>query len=390
MRKSLIAFVILICLFSLSLYSQDAAAIYREGQQELRNGNFPAAIDRFRDVLLIDPNFYFAYLNLGIAYRRQGNLEDAITTLEEAGLITHRDERFFGQFAHHLELAGIYMQQRDTDNAIKQYKEAIEILKHSQDERTMPRYIRALSSLAEIYYYSKRDYQATYDLLKGPYDSGIRETDLDLLLGKTTARLNRTSEAFKYYRDSNIMNIESLEEKDYISLVEFWRLATLEQDTDLTVRIAKKLVDTPKPAQYNAPALVFLGRSHMIAENYRPAADAFKRAIAAGYDDPAEAYRLKGISYFNIEDFANAERTLKASVQRDQTNPEAYYFLGLSLARQEKRPEAKEQYEKALSINPEYTAAKEALDIVNQQIEQDRLKAEEEEEFRRLEEEGKL
>lgn len=390
MKKTIFTFLIIGILFSVSIFSQDAAAIYREGQQNLRAGEFSKAIDRFTDVLTIDPNFYFAYLNLGIAYRRSGNPDEAIPALEEAGRISERDERFFGQFAHHLELAAIYMQKRETDKAVIEYKAAIEKLQQSGDDRQRPRLIRALSSLGEIYYYTRRDYQATYDLLKGPYDAGYRETDLDVLLGKAAARLNKRAEALNYYKNSNIMALDNLESKDYYSLVEFWTLAVSQQDNNLITQIANKMVNTPKPAEFNAEAHLFQARSYIIANNYRQAVEALKKAIGANYDKPEEAYKLKGIAYFNMENFSDAERTLKASLQRDQSDAEVFYYLGLSLARQEKRTEAKEQYEKALQIRPDYNAVKEALEIVEQQIEQDRLKAEEEEEFRRLEEEGKV
>lgn len=384
---SLLILISLIMLFSADVFSQDAAAIYREGLDALRSNNFDTAIAKFRDVLTIDPNFYFAYLNLGIAYRRQGKLQEAVPALEEAGKIAERDERFFGQYAHNLELAIIYSQTQKTDLAVNEYKSAIEKLKSGLDERNKPRYARALVSLGEIYYYTKRDYNSAYTLLAGPYKAGIRELDLDVLLAKSATRLNKGSEAINYFKNSNIMTIKELEDKDFYTLVEFWTLAIAERDADLALSISKKLIDTQKPAKFNAEAYVLHARSYIFAGNNRPAIEELKKAISAKYEKLDEAYKLKGIAYFNLDDLANAERTLKMSIEKDRSDSEAFYYLGLTLNKQEKRLEAKEAYETALKLEPSYKAAQEALAIVQQQIEQDEAKAAEEEEFRRLEEE---
>ncbi len=390
MKKNMLAFILVALVFSMVLSAQDAAVLFQEGNTALRKGDFNTAIAKFRDVLTLDPNFYFAYLNLGIAYRRQGNLDEAVLALDEAGKISQRDERFFGQYAHHLELGIVYMQKKSTDKAISEYKAAVEKLKNNSDPRNKPRYAKALVSLGEIYYFTKKDYKATYELLAGPHKSGIKDADLSILLAKSAAKLGKNAESIEYFKNSGIMSLDKLEEKDFYSLVEFWTSAIAQQDGNLAISIAKKLNDTGKPAKLNDDAIMFLARSYIFAGNHKSAVDALDKAIAANTDKPAEAYKLKGIAHFNSDDFAKAENALNTSIQKDKSDAEAYYYLGLALNKQEKRTEAKSAYETSLRLDPNYKAAKEALDIVNQQISQDEQKKAEEEEIQRLEEEERL
>ncbi len=390
MKKTMLVFIMVVAVFSSVIYSQDAALIYREGNAALRKNDFDTAITKFRDVLTLDPNFYFAYLNLGIAYRMKGNTDEAVVALEEAAKISERDDRFFGQYAHNIELGIIYMQTKAVDKAVNEYKTALGKLKGSKDPRTKPRYAKTLVALGEIYYFTKKDYKATYDLLAEPYKEGVRQTELDLLLAKSASKLNKNAEALSYFKNSGIMELAKLEEKDFYSLIEYWSAAIGTQDSNLAVSIAKKLVDTPKPSKLNDDANMFLARSYINAGDNKMAIDSLKKAISANTDKQAEAHKFLGIAYFNSESYENAESALNTSIQKDKTDAEAYYYLGLTLNKQEKRPEARSAYETALKLRPGYSAAQEALEIVKKQIDQDEQKKAEEEEIRRLEEEERL
>ena len=56
----------------------EALRYYSLGQQEAKDGNFERAIEYFQEAIRIDPNFAFAWDNIGISYRRLNQYDKAI------------------------------------------------------------------------------------------------------------------------------------------------------------------------------------------------------------------------------------------------------------------------------------------------------------------------
>jgi type IV pilus assembly protein PilF len=87
------------------------------------NGQHEAAISEFQEALRIDPKFIEAKNNLAIAYLNNGDLEMARATLEEV-----LKDPFYAtpQFAY-FNLARIYEREGKIDDAIREYKRALDI-----------------------------------------------------------------------------------------------------------------------------------------------------------------------------------------------------------------------------------------------------------------------
>ena len=66
------------------LSEQDLRAAFERAQQALAAQDYPAAEQRFKDFLKLDPNSAAAYTNLGVVYMRTGKSDEAIRALETA------------------------------------------------------------------------------------------------------------------------------------------------------------------------------------------------------------------------------------------------------------------------------------------------------------------
>jgi len=135
-------------------------------------GDFSRAIEYYNDALKLDPNLGYVYNNLGYSYLLQGNLDDAMTALKRAIVINVQDQRFHnnlglaygekGQYdtalaefklagdeakAHH-NLTQIYFKKGLVDEAKNQYAMALKIDPSLTVVRTG---LRAADSLARIF-----------------------------------------------------------------------------------------------------------------------------------------------------------------------------------------------------------------------------------------------
>ena len=90
-----------------------------------------------------------------------------------------------------------------------------------------------------------------------------------------------------------------------------------------------------------------------------------KPIVQEGSNSEPAAYLL-GICYFRLQKFNDAEALFRRSISNDTHNHLAYYYLGLALERQDRRPEAEVEYRIALAINPEFKEAQQKLGMPEQ------------------------
>jgi choline-sulfatase len=103
-----------------------------------------------------------------------------------------------------------------------------------------------------------------------------------------------------------------------------------------------------------------------LGEWYRDAsrpADATRLLREAVKLDPSVAsyWNSLGMILGGAGDFAGGEQAFREAVSRDAQNAQYAYNLGLALARQNKRAEAAAAFERALTLNPSFDAARQRL-----------------------------
>jgi Flp pilus assembly protein TadD/cell division septation protein DedD len=79
-------------------------------------GEFTAAIEYYNEALKLDPNLDYVYNNLGYSYLLKGNLEDSIAVLKKAVSLNDRYPRF------HNNLGLAYGERGDYDLALAEFK----------------------------------------------------------------------------------------------------------------------------------------------------------------------------------------------------------------------------------------------------------------------------
>lgn len=91
------------------------------GNQSLMDGDFQQAIASYKKAISLDPTFGKAYINLGLAYFRQGNYHLA-ETFYKKGLefLSEKEERAIAL----ARLGDVYRRLNDHQNALKAYQEA--------------------------------------------------------------------------------------------------------------------------------------------------------------------------------------------------------------------------------------------------------------------------
>lgn len=92
--------------------------------------------------------------------------------------------------------------------------------------------------------------------------------------------------------------------------------------------------------------------------------DFLLQAIA---EDPSdlEAHLCLGWAYARLEQYDKAVEILEQALDLAPTNPKVHYNLGVAYHRSHNITEAKNEYLKALSLDPMYSAAKQALDALS-------------------------
>ena len=124
-----------------------------------------------------------------------------------------------------------------------------------------------------------------------------------------------------------------------------------------------------KPSPALIKQLIDRGQILMSEKKYEEAIRTFNQVL--DYDpEYIEAYRMRGISAFLIYEqnprmqgskLYTALNNFNHAINRNSTNPDDYYFRGMTFERQGNKDKAITDYRTALKMNPNHQGAKDAL-----------------------------
>jgi len=163
--------------FSKAAYAWDA--------EERPDGDVEEAIRLLLEAVQIDPGFYKAWVNLGLAWERKGNLQEAKRCYEQA----IRCQPPWFPLAHY-NLAGIFIKQGDLDAALSQCDAAL-----NSDPKFARAYLRKGTILAQ----RKRFHEAIAEFEKAltfEPEMAMAYNNLGLAY-QSLGRLNEAKEAFQ-------------------------------------------------------------------------------------------------------------------------------------------------------------------------------------------------
>jgi len=144
--------------FSLS-NDRDARSFYSKGQAEDKKQNFQKAIEYYEEAVKIDPNFAFAWDNMGLCYRKLGNYDKAIESYNKSLEIDP-----IGMTALQ-NIAMAYMYKQEFYKAIDAYKR-IEAIDKSNPE--------VYYGLGNVYANALHEYEKGLDYICKAYNLYIK------------------------------------------------------------------------------------------------------------------------------------------------------------------------------------------------------------------------
>lgn len=227
------------------------------------------------------------YFNLGIAYRRLGRYDDAVTALKKAVSIPPAKDSFY------LSLGETYMKQKKYHEAIPAFTEAV---------RINPSHGEAYYHLGIAYQQEGCDKEAIAALEKvSPLQPN--KADVYQSLGKSYQSVKRFQEALEAFQRSLELNPDD----DYAyyqrGIIFLRELGKAEEARD-AFRHAIRLKPDRSQAHFQ------LGMACILLNRYKDALRAFKEVIRLD-ENNTEAHYQMGFVYAMIKDFDSARREYK-------------------------------------------------------------------------------
>jgi tetratricopeptide (TPR) repeat protein len=102
-------------------YPKSAVNLFKKANESAKKGKKADAIKQYEEAVSIAPNFYNAYLNLGMLYREAGRGSDAEGAFLRASQLNKSDTDPL------LKLGSLYLQEDRTDQAIEVSEEAVAV-----------------------------------------------------------------------------------------------------------------------------------------------------------------------------------------------------------------------------------------------------------------------
>jgi protein O-mannosyl-transferase len=284
---------------------EDATAYNNIGMALAERGRMEEAIDYYRNALRIDPNHAMAHHNLGLALAERGQKEEAIEQYREA-------LRLNADYASaHNNLGSLLAERGQMEEAIEHYRQAL---------RIDPDYASAHNNLGNALAGQGRTKEAIEH-----YREALRiDPKLAMAhnnLGNTLAGQGRTKEAIEHYREA--------------------------------LRIDPKLA-----MAHDNLALALAGRNE-----FEETIEHYREVLRVNPTD-AEAHNRLAVALATQGKLDESIKYLRDSLELESSariRSETHFYLGTVLARQGELGQAREHFEQALKIRPNFVEAQHSL-----------------------------
>ncbi len=291
-------------------------------------GRTQEAINLYRIILEIKPDFSEALYNLGVALSELNRLAEA----EKAYLKVIKLNPRLAQAYHNL--GDVYFKQGRLDEAEQQFLKAIEL---------WPSYASAYSNLGEIYW-RRKDRIKAREYAEKTLSLQPESTQARNLLGNLLRDSGKPAEALNEYQ--KILAREPESARAYynlgVSLTDLGQWSEARQAFEQAIKIEAKMAEA-----YGGLGLCYLQQGDL-----EQAIKFLLTARQLGFKDPALSLNLS-YAYLNIKDWPKAEEEAWRAIAEQPDLALGYNNLGLALAQQNKLDEARMRLEEALKIDPQ-------------------------------------
>ncbi len=337
-----------------------------EVQALLKRGNFNEALKKLRQAEIVIPDSRPLLLLLGNTLRRLGMLEEAEKTMQKAVHAYPDDSEILNNLGNVYlamsfypeaedafrtalrlspeeprilnNLGSLRMQTNNLDDAERLFRKAIKIRPGwatlNKNLHNLQRRMKALDEEIEK--------------LRSEFMAHPNYLDIGLALGKTLF--------FRGYYSEARSTLRGIIKKNSGLLAAWFYLATIYEitdDTEMAIECFREMVVKGGKTETSE----FLNFESLLKQEFFPEALAELKKIAILELDLASSRINLGIKYFEECLWDDALRHFEAAVQINETYPDAFYWVALTLVQQNKISKAKECFEKAIELNPDYADA---------------------------------
>lgn len=312
-------------LAALQRQPQDLKALSKLGYIAWNEQQYDAALQRFQQVLAIDPHQAAAYVHLGANYIAQERFAEATAAYQQAGRLNPEYTRLVEQSldliqhlqrAHehpddpsgYLQLGTIYAADGRSDRAVEMFEKAVALA---------PSLAAAWLNLALNYDAEERDAEALHAysrVLLLESDNSLAQNSYEKLALKT-ALAHRTPTRLALAPDH-----------------------VLEVDPD------------------HASGYYQLGLRYLRNNEAEAAAAALEQALRLQPDHDAAPLFL-GMAYTALRASSKAEAAYRRAIARAPQNAQAYNYLGLVYQQQQRYDQAVKAHQRAIDLAPDYAVA---------------------------------
>jgi tetratricopeptide (TPR) repeat protein len=179
--------------------NETALSHYYEGVDYLKKEDYAAAIPFFKKAVDTDPEFVFAWDNLGICYRRTGRLDEALAAYQAALRVDPSGKTALQN------LPVVYLHQKKNEEAIAAYKKILQYYPEDPE---------AYYGIGVVYFENlKDDVNALQNMCKA-YNLYIAQkspyrTDAEKLVNMIYARMKNAGKEDDFWRILKENNIKS-------------------------------------------------------------------------------------------------------------------------------------------------------------------------------------
>jgi tetratricopeptide (TPR) repeat protein len=307
---------------------QDAATLFAQGLQAMKNGQLSQAEDRFQHVIRLDPTSSAAYINLGVTYMRERRWDDALTQLRRAETLSPNVPGI------HLNIGLAYYRKNDFDAAIQPFSETLKL---------QPDSLQASYLLGLCYFFTNR-YKKAAETLSPLWER--ESTNLNYLYVLSIAASKSLNSPLQKQAFDRMIAIGQNTPEFHLYVGKAW---LAEQNTDQ----ALKQFQAAAALKPDLPLVhYFLGRAYLERFTYAEAEAELKKDITIE-PDFAYDYEELGILYAKLNQADKAEVSFHKAIERNGELVNSYFGLAKLYKDSERYRKALEMLDHAESLAPQ-------------------------------------
>ena len=322
------------------LDNSDALSLFYLASAKTQIGEKEEAIEYFKKVLSLRPDYLDVYKNLAMIYIEFSQIENAIEIMQEA----LKNENLEFDYSCFYILATAYMLKKDQKNASIYLEKALEL---------NPNHIQIMNSLAVCYMNLEQDKKAL-KLLNSAFEVDEKNSLTLYNLGVYFENKEDFKKALEYFKKSYDI------EPSVSMLSSMANCATKAQDFALAANLYKSLIVTyPNNSQYRISYIEALEAQ----QEYKEALMNVNLLLAVD-EKNVELAKKKGSYLRKLNYFDEAICVFDGLLKRGKVDIEVYYNLAFCYVELEDNDKAQEMFKKCITLEPNNPYAHKDLGVL--------------------------